>query len=156
MHRSACRGPAQQYIPERYVRRERGLVLLPGLVFDLRARQFPAPPAGVVGGGDAAAAAFTAARGNEAQLRVLLPVPVARQIGEAAETRLALAQRLLRLLVRGDVERKGDHSAVGQSLVRDQQPFTVLALHLQDAAAAVARKAVLEPGLLASDRLRVV
>src|ERR1039457_1512190 len=40
---------------------------------------------------------------RETQLPVLLPVPVRRQFGQAAEARFALAQRLLRPLALGDI-----------------------------------------------------
>src|SRR5450759_1476118 len=40
---------------------------------------------------------------GHAQLPVLLPIPVRRQIGQAAEARFALAQRLLRPLALGDI-----------------------------------------------------
>src|SRR3989337_2881508 len=40
---------------------------------------------------------------GQAQLPVLLPVPVRRQFGQAAEARFAFAQRLLRPLALGDI-----------------------------------------------------
>jgi hypothetical protein len=62
---------------------------------------------------------------REAELVVLLPVPVGGHLEQALEARLARLALLLGLLARGDVDAEADHAAVARLAVGDQQPVLV-------------------------------
>ena len=94
-HLAVVAGAPEQQVAERLARGEHGLVLVPAAAQRFGAGQLPAPHGIVLRGGDAATRFLRAARGDEAQLFVLLPVPVRGQAGEAAKALLALAQCLL-------------------------------------------------------------
>ncbi len=96
-------GPAHHEIVERLVARELRLVFSPLFVGHFGKRQLPALFADVLRGVEAGGLAHLARHFHEAELTVLFPVPVRRQVGQAAKARLALAQLLFRQFARGDV-----------------------------------------------------
>src|SRR5258705_360440 len=85
-------------VAERLVALEQRAVLGPVLLGEVERRTVPALAAEVRGSFQAGALAHLARHGGEAELRVLLPVPVRGEIGQAAKARLALALRGLGLL----------------------------------------------------------
>ena len=94
----------QLEVVERQVRLEQGAVLLPAAVRRLVPLQLPAALAD--GGpvpGPPRPDVRVARKGREAQVLVLLPIPVRREHGQAAEPLLAAAQRFLGPLSLGDV-----------------------------------------------------
>ena len=120
VHRAVVAGALEQQVAERHARRERRLVLLPAAAQRFGARQLPAPQAVVLRGGDAAARVVRSAGRDEAQLGVLFPVPVRRQVRQAAEARLACPGGLLRqfaLQELADLAADGQHR-LQQALVR--------------------------------------
>ena len=93
-HVAVRRPAAQQQVVERLARVEQFAVLVPGLPDDLGARQLPAAKTDVRFRRDPGARAALPAGADEPQLGILFPVPVGRQLGERAEARFALPQRV--------------------------------------------------------------
>src|SRR3954447_1194958 len=95
-------------VAERLVALEHGAVARPVFGGYVERRLVPALAAEVGRGLEAGALAHAARHEGEAEALVLLPVPVGRKLRQAAEARLALAQRLLAALPLGDVVENRD------------------------------------------------
>src|SRR5215510_6726406 len=100
---SVQRDPGILEITERVTRREHRLVLGPGARQERHAFKLPARLADRESSQISGRVIGLARQVREAQVLVLFPVPVGGELGQRAEARFALAQRLLDALALGDV-----------------------------------------------------
>src|SRR5205823_11007561 len=103
-------------VAEGLVALEGRAVARPVLFAQVERRLVPALAPEVGGGVEAGALAHAARHEGEAEVLVLLPVPIGRELREAAEARLALAQRRLGALSLRDVVE--DRDLVGRIAAR--------------------------------------